>query len=66
MDELLLQNKICDFTHMLKHIKNISVDLKNLILMMVESDPEYRLTAEEALRHPFFDAEQTLINELIS
>ena len=51
---------------MLKHIKNISVELINLILMMVKSDPEHRLTAEEALRHPFFDAEQTLINELIS
>ena len=66
MDDLFLQNKECDLSNLFKHLGSKSMQLINLLLKMIEVDPEQRPTAEEALRHPFFGAEQTLIDDLIA
>ena len=36
----------------------------NLLEQMIVIDPEKRITADEALKHPYFDDIQTLIKEI--
>ena len=57
MESLPCQNKQCkevfDLQFPLKQWINISESCKNLISMLLETDPMKRITVKEALKHPW-------------
>ena len=51
---MLLNNKICDLREILSKISSLSIDGQDLIKKILEKDPIERLSAKEALEHPWF------------
>lgn len=55
-DELLKKNLVCDMTNAKVFIKSaVSEKLGDLIVNLLEPNPEKRLSVREALGHPFFN-----------
>lgn len=53
-NEILLRNRECKIYFQEKYWKNTSPDAIDLILKLTDCNPEKRITAEEALKHPWF------------
>lgn len=51
---LLMRNAECDLSHVPKHIESITVEGRDILMKLIEKDPDLRLSASEALSHPWF------------
>ena len=51
---LLKNNKECNFKIQKKHWSIISEDARDLVMKMLKDDKNSRITAKEALHHPWF------------
>jgi len=48
----------------LKYVPKLDADGVDLLLKMLQIDPEKRISADEALKHPYFDDIQLLLKEI--
>lgn len=63
---ILNSNKLCDikFPHHLW--KSLSSDAFSLVKSLLQTDPRYRPTAKEALKHPWFNVRRAAVFRTIS
>lgn len=52
--DLLTLNRDCDLTHVPSHIKDLSNLGRDVLMKMIEKNPDKRLSAKQALQHPWF------------
>lgn len=65
MNEILLKNKKCELEYPEKYWDKISEKAKDLVSKMMQKDPKDRITAEEALQHPWFNQDEAEINSSV-
>lgn len=53
-NEVLKKNKICEIDLEKKEYDNLSMSAKDLLRRMLEKEPLKRISAVEALQHPYF------------
>lgn len=56
MGEILARNKACNIYFQEKQWAQISPEAVNFVIALTEKRPDMRLTAEEALEHPWFQS----------
>jgi len=54
MNEILLKNRLCEISYPPKHWDKISDNARDLCQKLLEKDPAKRLSAEDSLKHPWF------------
>ena len=52
--DILMKNKHCDISFPPKYWDRISAEAKDLVHLLVHKDPRQRISASEALKHPWF------------
>lgn len=52
--DILKLNKKCEINHAHKKYDMIDPEAKDLLFKLIEKEPNARLSAAEALHHPFF------------
>jgi serine/threonine protein kinase len=57
VDEILEKNKNCEFDYPERYWSNISAQAKDLVGKLLIKEPELRITAAQALEHPWFHME---------
>jgi serine/threonine protein kinase len=68
-NEVLAQNRASNFTFEGDEYKKLDPDTLNLLVRMLKKSPQERITASEALAHPYFasfdeDEESDMVAEL--
>jgi serine/threonine protein kinase len=63
INEILLKNKKCEVEYPQKYWDKISDKAKDLVSRMLEKDPNARISAEEALEHPWFTQDEQEIGD---
>lgn len=64
MGEILARNKACNIYFQEKQWAKISPEAVNFVIALTEKRPDMRLTAEEALEHPWFQSKLPSISPL--
>ena len=55
-NEVLSQNRASNFTFDGEDYKRLEPDAYNLLVKMLKKDPKERITAVDALKHPYFSS----------
>lgn len=63
LNEILLKNKRCEIEYPAKYWNKISDKAKDLVALMLKKDPKERITAEDALKHSWFNQDENEIND---
>lgn len=63
--DLLVKNIKCQISHIKKYLENTSPQCRDLIMLMLEADPDKRPTAKEALMHEWFKCDKDILKELL-
>jgi serine/threonine protein kinase len=63
---IIKKNIECDLSHTYRQTKHISTQCRDLMMWMLEADPEDRPTAKQALRHHWFKCDKQVIKDLLS
>ena len=63
INEILLKNKKCEVEYPSKYWDKISDKAKDLVNKMLHKDPAERISAEEALKHPWFTQDEHEIGD---
>jgi serine/threonine protein kinase len=63
INEILLKNKKCEVEYPPKFFDKISEKVKNLLSKMLCKDPTIRISADEALKHEWFNQNELEIND---
>lgn len=53
-EELILNNRLCRTERIIPNIKKFSIPCQQLLMQMLDKDPEKRPSAKEALGHDWF------------
>ncbi|CDW85720.1 serine threonine protein kinase [Stylonychia lemnae] len=61
-DNVLYQNKLCFLGNIFKYLGQVSDEAQDLLLKLLEKNPEQRLSAREALQHPWFKTDRQALN----
>jgi serine/threonine protein kinase len=64
-DQCLRLNAECDVSVISPHISHLSEHCQDLLMWLLEADPEDRPTAKEALNHDWFQEDKDVIRELL-
>jgi serine/threonine protein kinase len=59
-NEILNQNRACDFNFNKECYSKLPSKTLDLLVRMLENDPQRRITAEGALNHPYFISDMDL------
>jgi len=51
--DILAQNRACDFNFDKEEYSQLDSDALDLLKRMIEKRPEFRISADQALKHPF-------------
>ena len=62
LNEILFKNKKCEIEYPAKYWSKISGKAKDLVSRMLTKDPKDRITTTEALKHAWFNQDETEIN----
>ena len=62
VNEILLKNKKCDIEFPAQYWDKISEKAKDLVQKLLKKNPNERLSAEEALKHPWLNQEEAEIS----
>ena len=62
---IMKRNIDCDLTHAYKYMNRMSPLCKDLLLQMLEADPEDRPTAKQCLSHQWFKQDKEIIKDLL-
>ena len=65
INEILQINVTVDLSQASHHIKALQHDERDLLLSLLDINKNNRLSASEALRHPFFEEDSLIIEEYI-
>lgn len=65
MEQTLRRNVRCDLSGVAKYLTHTSKNCKDLLICMLNSNPDQRPTASEALAHPWFNNEKDIIRDLL-
>ncbi len=65
VQEILKENKKCDYTEMKQHLDYVTPIGRDLLLKLVEVDPGRRLTARRALEHLWFSEDRETLQNLL-
>ncbi len=65
-EALLQANIYCDLSFIRKYLQHTSHHCKDLVLWMLEKDPEDRPTPKEALKHQWFKCDKEVLKNLLS
>lgn len=52
--EVLVNNAICNISYVPTYIQKVSFEAQNLLLSLLDRNPDFRPSAKEALEHPWF------------
>jgi serine/threonine protein kinase len=64
-EETLEKNRECEYSRAVHYLTKHSPEARDIIFKMLEANPNKRLSAEEALSHPWFSDNSQIINDLI-
>lgn len=59
------KNIECDLSHTYKHMKRMSTQCRDLLIWMLEADPEERPSAKQAIGHQWFKCDKQVLRDLI-
>ncbi len=65
-EEVLRRNARCQIDHIRKYLETVSTLGQDLLFWLLNSDPEKRPTAAEALQHDWFKNDKNIINDLLN
>eukprot|EP00347_Sterkiella_histriomuscorum_P004964 403358413 len=65
LETIIRLNRKCDTTHVPVILKNLSHECQDLVMSMLESDPQSRITCKNALKHPWFKKEKQALLEAL-
>eukprot|EP00347_Sterkiella_histriomuscorum_P022236 403331192 len=63
--DLLILNRECNLQHVSEHIKDISDLGRDLLIKLLYKNPNQRLNAKQALQHPWFSADQQVLQQAL-
>lgn len=63
--DLLIKNIKCEIAYISKYLLNITPQCKDLLLKMLQADPDNRPSAHEALSHEWFCCDKVVLNKLL-
>ena len=63
--EILTNNAKCDLSEISGYLGDYSKEAQELLFCLLEVEPEHRPTAREALEHPWFSGDETIIQDLL-
>jgi serine/threonine protein kinase len=55
----------CEISHINKYLKNNSPQCQDLLMKMLDADPDHRPSAKEALEHEWFKQDKEILKELL-
>eukprot|EP00347_Sterkiella_histriomuscorum_P010668 403375382 len=61
-DNILYLNKICKLDHIELHIQRVSTEARDLLWKCLDKNPQTRLSAREALQHPWFKSDRDALD----
>ncbi len=61
--ELMIKNKQCDLTEAYEQVDSVSRLGKDLLMKLLDVNPELRYSASEALNHPWFASDREALQE---
>ena len=64
--EILAANKLCDIRGCRKYLEGTSLLARDLLFQMLCTNPKFRISAENALKHQWFKRDKVIINDLLS
>ncbi|CAD8105821.1 unnamed protein product [Paramecium sonneborni] len=62
-NEILRMNKICNIDFKILQLYKLSNEEKDLLINLLEIDPEKRISAEAALSHPYFQCQNIQLDQ---
>jgi serine/threonine protein kinase len=65
MEQTLRRNVRCDISGVGKYLLHTSNNCKDLLNWMLQSNPDKRPSAHEALTHPWFNHDKDIIRDLL-
>ncbi|CDW79552.1 serine threonine protein kinase [Stylonychia lemnae] len=63
--EILLLSKNCNLSHVEELTKSISNQARDLLMKILQPNPDKRLTARQALEHPWFSADYQILQQAL-
>ena len=63
--DILEKNKICDLSDVEEEFIMLSPLARNLMMRLIEPDQYRRPSAKEALRHPWFSQDKSLLSQIL-
>ncbi len=63
--EIIKRNIECNLSYAVKQMKSMSAQCRDLMLWMLEADPDNRATAKQALKHHWFKCDKDVLRDLL-
>jgi serine/threonine protein kinase len=64
-DMLLRANILCDLSIIKSYLTHVTHHCKDLVMWMLEKDPEDRPDPKKALKHPWFQCDKSILKDLL-